>query len=664
MRICCLIVFLSSHLLLNAQTPYNADSVEKIFKTLPDSIRIREANNLMKFYMDVNFEKSTYYAKQAFDLVDKVENKADVAYTYVSWAIAQYNYGDYEACLAYNFKALEIYQTLADTVKMATVFNNISGVSNAMGDYSSAVFYAYKAYLIHTSRQNWRKAAISCINLSSSYYESKDYDASITWARKGYRYYQTAEQPEELGYAIQMFTDAFIAQKNIDSALYYVDHVAHLLKSHPNEYLETVNQTQRGEVLTLLGKYDSAIIMHTKCMRFYEEMEMPDAVLHTRLSVARAYAGLKDWNKAEQFAMHAHRRSMEIRNKLMIVKSSALLAEIFNLQGKFGRALEHSQIASVYKDSIMAQSLRGSIEGRFVDVKLERETQARLAALTSLEQSNIVISNQWKAIIAVTTVLLITALVAYGIRRVGKERQRMNEKLLRSNLKLNELNHEINGLVNTIVHDLKSPLNSVQGLLSLIQLSEPANKDVGDLICMANKSLANGHEIIRQLLELREVEENAGHTNVSEIDVEELARELYESFHVMARQKNINLVVNSEPCKFISDEIKLRRILDNLVSNALKFSRTGAAVTVNATCVDRGAVFTIEDQGPGFSSDDLMKIYGKFQKLSARPTGGEHSNGLGLATVQALVKNLNAKIHLQTEPGKGSVFTITMPATY
>ncbi len=216
-------------------------------------------------------------------------------------------------------------------------------------------------------------------------------------------------------------------------------------------------------------------------------------------------------------------------------------------------------------------------------------------------------------------------------------------------------------LINTIVHDLKSPLNTVQGILSLVKENKSANGEVAELIGIADKALANGHGIIHQLLTVRELEENSDQFPCEEIDTTELVQELHDGFQVMAKQKNIALNITAEPYIFTSNKWQIRRILDNLVSNAIKFSSPGSVVRVRSSHSGEYVIFQIEDQGPGFNKDDLDKIYGRFQKLSARPTAGEHSNGLGLSTVQALVNHLNATIDLATEPGKGSVFTVTIP---
>lgn len=662
---CCLIIFQTCFfffflsLSAFAQQPFNADSTEQVFPSLPDSLKIRAANELMKYYMDIDFRKSTRYAEEAFRLAEVIKNKDDVAMTYISWAIAQYNYGKFQDALNFNYKALDIFQRSQDSSKMATAYNNIGITYNALGDYSNAAYFSFKAFGIHTSRQDWKRSAISCLNISSAYFEANEYDSTIHWARKGYQYYDRSNKPEEFGYALQMYIDAFIAKEHVDSALHYLAVVKGLNQQYPNEYLATVNMSQRADIYGLQKKYDSALVLQQQVIKFYHDLDMDDAVLSTRLAIARSYLGKKNSREALQYANDVYLDAKKIPNKLLIVKSSLLLAEILEAQGNFSRALEFSQMASSYKDSIMMQSLHGSIEGRFLDVRLEKEVQAKLNAITTLRRSNELISAQWLIIALVTLGLLVVAVIAFLVHRVGSYRKKLNDELTLNNRRLNDLNHEINGLVNTIVHDLKSPLNSVQGVLSLIEMSQ-ANADTLQLVGVAKKALGNGHEIVRQLLELREVEENPSHVQLSEVDGQTLLCELQQSFATVAAQKNIEVITNAQPVQFLSDKLLLRRTMDNLVSNALKFSPSGTQIVLRVEEREGKVKLSVKDEGPGFSKEDLQRIYGKFQKLSARPTGGESSNGLGLATVRLLVKRLRGTIELSTGTGEGATFTITL----
>jgi signal transduction histidine kinase len=105
----------------------------------------------------------------------------------------------------------------------------------------------------------------------------------------------------------------------------------------------------------------------------------------------------------------------------------------------------------------------------------------------------------------------------------------------------------------------------------------------------------------------------------------------------------------------------LGRIVDNLITNAIKFSNRNSTVEVAAGKSNGHIWISVKDQGQGFSEKDKMDLFQKFKKLSSQPTGGETSNGLGLAIVKTLVDRLKGSIELISEKGKGSEFIVRLP---
>jgi len=106
----------------------------------------------------------------------------------------------------------------------------------------------------------------------------------------------------------------------------------------------------------------------------------------------------------------------------------------------------------------------------------------------------------------------------------------------------------------------------------------------------------------------------------------------------------------------------MHEIVDNLVSNAVKYTPCGGSIRVITEGSGARRRFIVEDEGPGFTEDDRSKMFGKFQKLSARPTGGESSFGLGLAIVKLLVDLHDGEIIVESAPDKGCRFIVELPA--
>jgi two-component system sensor histidine kinase/response regulator len=111
----------------------------------------------------------------------------------------------------------------------------------------------------------------------------------------------------------------------------------------------------------------------------------------------------------------------------------------------------------------------------------------------------------------------------------------------------------------------------------------------------------------------------------------------------------------------LADASALDQVLDNLLSNAVKFSSPGTSIIVSVTSTAACAECRIQDHGPGFTADDKPKMFRRYVRLSARPTAGEPSTGLGLSIVRKLVKAMNGELICDSVPGQGTTFTVRLP---
>jgi signal transduction histidine kinase len=127
-----------------------------------------------------------------------------------------------------------------------------------------------------------------------------------------------------------------------------------------------------------------------------------------------------------------------------------------------------------------------------------------------------------------------------------------------------------------------------------------------------------------------------------------------------AKGQRLELGVGPDTLPFLADAMHLKEVVDNLVSNAIKFTPPGPPERHIQVRVGRGWL-EVQDQGPGFLPEEIAHAFGRFERLSARPTGGETSTGLGLSIVHALVEAMGGTIRLSSEPGQGATFHISLP---
>jgi signal transduction histidine kinase len=138
---------------------------------------------------------------------------------------------------------------------------------------------------------------------------------------------------------------------------------------------------------------------------------------------------------------------------------------------------------------------------------------------------------------------------------------------------------------------------------------------------------------------------------------------IIKQYNVLADKKNIKIDYKTpEKVEMNTDKNYICRVMENLLSNALKFSEPGKEVAVTITSNNGHVQIDVADQGPGLSDDDLKNLYQKFRKLTPRPTGGESSQGLGLSIVKTLANCLGGDVQCKSTLQVGSTFTVTLPA--
>jgi signal transduction histidine kinase len=257
------------------------------------------------------------------------------------------------------------------------------------------------------------------------------------------------------------------------------------------------------------------------------------------------------------------------------------------------------------------------------------------------------------------------------IKRKNQEITRQNDllqaqqiEISRKNQFLLELNTEKNSLMDIVAHDLKAPLSKMVGVTQLLPVVGDLNDEQRMFVEIIRKSAMEGTRFINDLLDINAIEQ--GHVqplNLEDIGLAVFVPEVLRSFQQEASAKNIRIHFQnkSEHGLAVTDQQYFRRIVDNLVSNAIKFSPQDTNIYVKLAETSDQVILSVKDEGPGISPEDQQKLFKKFQRLSARPTGGESSTGIGLSIVKVLVDRLHGEIKASSTLGKGAEFTVSLP---
>ncbi len=300
-----------------------------------------------------------------------------------------------------------------------------------------------------------------------------------------------------------------------------------------------------------------------------------------------------------------------------------------------------------------------------------------LASLSAAERMQL--ANRWtvldyesdrrwqKAFITTAAVLSVVCLVmflfAFGQRKVKVElalRRRIQADLEATQNELEKTSKEKTELLRMVAHDLRNPLTSL--MLNTEHLTLGGRPDEETLTDIKG-SIDRMRSLIALLVDRQALEEGRPALTWTRIDPGKETVAAIAIVSEVAKRKGIDVVVKTEPelPEFESDPGAFRQVVDNLVSNAVKYSPPGTSVRVDVLHTTEALRIAVHDQGPGVPPGERVLIFKKYQVGSARPTGGEASTGLGLWIVSRIVEQMKGRVWCEPERGQGSVFVVELP---
>ena len=232
------------------------------------------------------------------------------------------------------------------------------------------------------------------------------------------------------------------------------------------------------------------------------------------------------------------------------------------------------------------------------------------------------------------------------------------DDLAASNERLAHLNNEKTEFLGMAAHDLRNPLTSVIGFAEFVARdSTPQTAELGEIIIKAGTRML---DLINDLLDANAIEAGAYASHLEDCEFGSLLAHSLENNRLSAERKGIQLEVERTACWVQADRKAALQVLDNLVSNAIKYSPPQSSVWLKVSESGAWGEFTVKDSGPGISEADQKKLFLKHTRLTAKPTAGESSVGLGLSIAKRLTESMGGLVTCTSKVGEGATFALRL----
>ncbi len=335
-----------------------------------------------------------------------------------------------------------------------------------------------------------------------------------------------------------------------------------------------------------------------------------------------------------------------------------------SLQQKIRMATEEKRLQrkkTIRRTSTKYQRMNTQLTARMDSLIKGYEEEMTQRALQDAEQQQAVRMRSARTIsgIAIGAVFLSAFFLILIIRDISRS-NRYRRQLEEANKRAEDLLVAREKLMLAITHDFKAPLGSIMGYTELLSR---LTRDERQRFYLENMKSSSEHllKLVSDLLDFHRLDLNKAEVNRVTFNPSQLFDEIYISFEPLTAAKGLTLqsnVASDLNGRFISDPLRLRQIVNNLLSNAVKFTQKGK-ITLTATYDSSKLTIAIADTGKGMAPSDRERIFQEFTRLSGAQ--GEEGFGLGLSIVKKLVTLLEGEIDVQSTPGEGSCFTVTLP---
>ena len=250
------------------------------------------------------------------------------------------------------------------------------------------------------------------------------------------------------------------------------------------------------------------------------------------------------------------------------------------------------------------------------------------------------------------------------LTRLNNELANVQREMARKNAELERVNEQKNRFVGMAAHDLRSPLGVILNYAEFLEAEAVLTPEQRDFVTAIKRTSRFMLGLVEDLLDVSTIEAGRLELNRESTDLVALVEHTVMLNRTLASPKQITIAFHppGEPLPpMLVDPGKCQQVLNNLISNAVKFSPPGCAVDVTMQVAGDEVMIGVRDKGPGIAHDQLEKLFKPFSKTGARPTGGERSTGLGLMIVQRIVQGHGGKVRVESVVGAGSTFVVVLP---
>lgn len=594
--------------------------------TISEEQELLQLTNRARKIVDTptNHDSVVYLLDKADVLAKSIHNRKQEVNIKILRGLNEYHSGNYELAVDLYYSALDVAEQIEDSTALAKVNHNLAMIYDELEDFDEAIRYFQKSLVISQAIKDSAQMARTFQNIAISYQNKKDLVKSLNYIDKAN---QLAVQMKDTAMIIDLTNNLGTIsydQKKLDESLKYYWKALELYRKTKDKKGVAFSYNNIGLAYMDKGDYKQALSYFNQSLALATELKMFDFTADVYSNLTMYYKEIKDYKNAYLY----YDKYNTVYDSLIGEKKNKMIRQIqakYQL-GKTTRELE----------------------------ELKSKNQSQLDTI-----DNARVFQYYLAAVAILVIILMIA----TFYLLFKEKKLAAELQVKTNA-LKELNVSKDKFFSIIAHDLKNPFNVLVSYTSLLKtdLEMFSTEELKQIVSDLNQASENGFNLLQNLLLWTRTQTNRIHIFKTKFNLSEVFEKVKAlvDLNLLSKDQKLTLIVNPERIVF-ADKDMVATIIRNLVFNAIKFSQKGSEIILKATDTDHGVCIDVIDSGMGIPQETISKLFRIDTNTSIQGTEGETGTGLGLVICREFVEKHGGRIWVESELGKGSVFSFTLP---
>jgi signal transduction histidine kinase len=601
------------------------DLKSKYFQTADHLQKATIGNQLCEALFGTHsYEEALRYATEALSFAEELENN-EICYSICSTMSNIYmRLGDFFSSKRYSIKSLAFAQASNNIKGLAQGYNNLGNAEFQTALYESAINYYLKSLDMCKANEITELIPGLYNNIGTVYANMGAFDLALKHFKKGLKKGPSTETKIKL---LVNISNTYKLNQSYSFALGYVKKGMRISRKINDLFAIAHIHLITGDIYYLMSDYENALMHSLKAFDGAKEKGYENILISASLLRTKVLTAIKDYDGASEFYKHLIKIQDNIQSKQLLQRFYAQYCKFCAETGDYKSAYEYHIKSADLKEHILNENAKKNIEKMGAEYKYQqKEKESQL-----LREKNI-------------------------------ELQEYKDIISEQNHELKNLIEEKDTIMNTISHDLKNYIGAIQMALGTA-IAKFNDMSENKYIKMIDHSSSKALNLVKDMLLTKKLEVRQDTISLSPHDINRVFKDYEGDYIIKASHKNIKMVFKYHPDKLICliDNDKWHRIIENLYSNAVKFTHPNGKITIKTQKKDNMAMVTIIDEGIGIPAESISKLFQKFSGVGRKGTAGEESTGLGLYIVKKLVDLHNGTIEVKSATGKGTKFMIKLP---